>query len=107
MQCWVRSQSRQSRSISGWSRVHTLLGLVGLVAISGWLWWTCRKNPETNFLPRRSPAEWIVYPNPPDAGMHRIAESKAEFRRDFVLQSATADGVLRVCGFREFGVKLN
>src|SRR5690349_3843128 len=55
------------------------------LAMSVWFWWSCRKNPETHFLPGHRSAEWILYSNPPDVGLYRVAESSAEFRRDFIL----------------------
>src|SRR5436190_19205023 len=84
-----------------------LIAVAVFIALDGWLWWACRQNAETHFLPKRGPAEWIVYPNPPDAGLHRIAESSAEFRRDFVIEGAPAHCVLSVCAFRSFTVSLN
>src|SRR5580765_8549513 len=78
-----------------------------VLVLMGWFWWSCLKNPETHFLPSRGPAEWIVYPNAPDVSPYRIAESSAEFRRDFIVKTALANCSLRVCAFRSFDVKLN
>ena len=79
----------------------------GVLAVCGWFWWICRENPKTHFLPARAAAEWIVYPNPPDVNPYRIAESSAEFRRDFSLKSPPAKCTLHICAFQSFDVKIN
>src|ERR1017187_539268 len=51
----------------------------------GWLWWNASWRSEIAFLPRRSSAEWIVYPSEPEGLLHPRLELSTEFKRSFVL----------------------
>jgi tetratricopeptide (TPR) repeat protein len=62
--------------------------------------WLCRTDANLRFLPGRAPAEWIVYPNPPNLDIHPIVDSTAVFRRGFRLERAESRATLEVCAFR-------
>ena len=89
---------------------HRFLLLAALaVAGLGTLGWLCDTSPKLAFLPARAPAEWIVYPNPPDSMPHvGIADSSAVFRRDFRLEAAPSEASLTLCAFHRIaGVSVN
>jgi len=88
-------------------RLVLLLGASSVLTALMWLWWICRHSLDIHFLPQRAPADWIVYPNPPDSFLHYVADSCAEFRRPFDLASIPTNAVLRVCGFRNLTLTLN
>ncbi|MEY2492222.1 MAG: hypothetical protein QOH24_1173, partial [Verrucomicrobiota bacterium] len=58
--------------------------------IIGLLAWRCWRDPQISFLPGDARAEWIAFPTPFDPTAHEIARIDTIFRRDFVLQQATA-----------------
>jgi hypothetical protein len=49
-----------------------------------WLWWNAVWRSEIAFLPRRSPAEGIVYPPVPAGMQHAHLELSTQFKRSFV-----------------------
>jgi hypothetical protein len=73
----------------------------------GWLWWSSDRRGDINFLPKRTPAEWIVYPSAADAVSHPRLETGAAFRRSFALAQAPAEAVLSVAGFYRYTVSIN
>ena len=86
--------------------------VAGLVAAAilvgcGWLWWLCRHDSSIPFLPDGGPAEWIVYPKPPDAIPHSAMPFWAVFRRSFTLTAAPATAKLSVRVFKQGMVRIN
>ena len=73
----------------------------------GWLWWSSAQRGDVNFLPKRTPAEWIVYPSAADAVSHLRLETSTAFRRPFALEQAPAAAVLSVAGFHRYTVSIN
>ncbi len=88
---------------------HRLLLLLAFaVAGFGGLAWPCRTSPGMRFLPARAPAEWIVYPNPPDIKVHAEVDSTAVFRRVFRLDAGSSQESLTFCALRGVsGIQVN
>ena len=85
---------------------------LGLVVLSGagalgWLWWNALYRTGIAFLPRRAPAEWIVYPSEPDLLPHPRVAMHTEFRRAFHLEQPPAQAVLSLAGFGRYAVAVN
>lgn len=66
-----------------------------------------RRDPNINFLPRDSRAEWVVFPATPDARAHRFASLDAVFERDFVLSGPSREARLSVRGMKRIEVRIN
>ncbi len=82
--------------------------IAGILLLGGgWVWWLCQHDAGIPFLPRKGPAEWIVYPKPPDTTPHSAVPFWAEFRRSFTLAAAPATAALEVRTFRAGAVRLN
>ena len=63
------------------SKRAALFIFASLVLSAGWLWWLCERDNNIAFLPAAAPAEWIVYPRPPDTLPHQATPLSAVFRR--------------------------
>ena len=90
-----------------WNR--PLAGLIAgaLLLGGGGIVWQCRHDPRIPFLPGAGPAEWIVYPKPPDTTPHHAVPLWAEFRRAFTLPAQPAAATLAVRVFRQGAVRVN
>jgi tetratricopeptide (TPR) repeat protein len=86
--------------------VVLLLVLVCAVGVLGWLYWTTRRS-QVNFLPRRSPAEWIVYPSAADANSRPCVDLGTSFRRSFNVEAVPPQMALRVAAFGHYSVSIN
>jgi 4-amino-4-deoxy-L-arabinose transferase-like glycosyltransferase len=86
-----------------------LLTAAALLAFGfgAFLWWQTAHQPAIRYLPHHAPAHWIVYPKPPEATAHGIAEWAAVFRRSFVVGTVPSNAVLRVCGMTRCEIGLN
>ena len=73
----------------------------------GWLWWGCVRRPDIYYLPRRAPAEWIIYPSGPNGTVHPRLEMSTIFRRSFTLERAPTKAVLSIAGLREYTLSIN
>jgi tetratricopeptide (TPR) repeat protein len=85
------------------------LGLV-LACVIGtpcYLWWKSSLSGQSNFLPRRSPAEWIVYSVPAQGGTHSLLTLNTEFRTAFVLEAKPAQATVRIAGYRRYSLAIN
>jgi tetratricopeptide (TPR) repeat protein len=89
------------------TKIAGTLLLAGLVLGGTWLWWSCWHDSSTPFLPAASPADWIVYPKPPDAAMHHAAAFSAVFRRSFTLPTVPTRATLSVRVFKQGQVRIN
>ncbi len=96
----MRRSSLFNQPVAGLIAAALLLG-------SGWVWWTCRHDSRYPFLPKAGPAEWIVYPKPPDATPYSAVPFRAVFRRSFSLKSVPASATLSVRAFRQGAVQIN
>ena len=84
-----------------------LLSLLSFVGGLGWLWWGAIHQSEINFLSRRPPAEWIVYPTEPDLIIRPCWEMSTVFKRSFVLDKVVAQATVRITGLRHYTVAVN
>ncbi len=93
-----------SRSGSRW-----MLGLTAAMVISalGWFWWSCIRRPEIAFLPRITPANWIVYPSPLLGDIHTLARLSTSFRSRLVLDKTPSKATARIAGFRQYTLAIN
>ena len=73
-----------------------LLAMAGVLALGfvGFLWWLTSHQPAVRFLPHHAPADWIVFPNPPEATARTITARSATFRRTFTIQTLPEKVVL-------------
>src|SRR4051794_27064 len=79
--------------------IAIIMVLTSVAGAVGWFWWSATHKAGINFLPRRSPGKWIVYPTAPDLVLRpRIAMSTV-FKRIFVTESVPASAKLMVAGF--------
>jgi tetratricopeptide (TPR) repeat protein len=87
------------------------LALVLVVASAfgalGGLWWYATRRAEINFLPALAPAEWVVYPTAPDAGMHWDVEWDTRFKTSFNLDKVPPQAPLRIAGFHRYWLSVN
>ena len=82
--------------------------IAGVILLgSTWVWRLCRYDSNIPFLPAAGPAEWIVYPKPPDTARHSAVPFWAVFRRSFTLPRAPASAALSVRAFRQGEVRIN
>ena len=88
-------------------RLALLLVVASAAGALGWLWWSAIQRSDIAFLPRRSPAEWVIYPAPPEAILHPRTELSTTFKRAFVLEKSPARAELRVAGFHRYELRLN
>ncbi len=97
-----------SRGASRWIFLVLFLALCGM---TGRLAWRCRFDERIRFLPRQSPAEWIVYPNAPDISAHHVAKPGMElntvFRRDVVLEKVPANIRIQIRALETFALQIN
>jgi tetratricopeptide (TPR) repeat protein len=96
-----------NRSAGLTRRLALLLVVLSVAGAAGWLWWSCLLRPDIYFLPRRAPAEWIIYPAAPQGAIHPRLEMSTVFRRSFTLERAPAKAVLSVTGLRQYTLSLN
>ena len=83
------------------------LSLCAGVAGFGCLAWKCLRDPEINFLPTDSRAEWIIFPTPVQAGAHRIAMLDTVFRKQFSIDGSPKSAQLQLRAARRAELKIN
>jgi Flp pilus assembly protein TadD len=81
--------------------------LCGALGGAGWLWWNCIHQPEVYFLPRLTPAEWIIYPSGPKGTVNARVELGTLFRRSFTLEQVPKAAVLSIAGLRHYTLLVN
>jgi hypothetical protein len=81
--------------------------LLVVASALGWLWYCAVRRSDINFLPRRAPAKWIVYPSDPDATAHPQLETSTVFQRSFTLHQAPAGAALAIAGFHRYTLTIN
>lgn len=89
------------------SRLRLLFLIGGLGAAIGGLWWAANFNSRFNYLPERAPANWILYPTPPNTEMHPAVPIWTVFNRTFVLSEPPATATLELRGFKSLSVQIN
>jgi tetratricopeptide (TPR) repeat protein len=88
-----------------WHRAIWIAAIAGIaISILAWFAW---RDPEINYLPRDSRAEWIVFPAAVDARAHWFARFDATFRREFTLTEDPSTGHLSIRAMRRAEVKVN
>ena len=103
MRASVRFLSRLTAS----AKWRIALACAVAAAFFGGLAWLARRDPAVRFLPKVASAEWIVFPKPPDATAHPVAEFAAKFRRSFVVGKLPATGRLSVHALTRCDITLN
>ena len=88
-------------------RVALALVISSALGSIGWLWLTCTRNPQVDFLPRLSPAEWIVYPSGPKGTINARVELATQFRRSFTLEHVPSSAVLSIASLRQYSFSIN
>jgi tetratricopeptide (TPR) repeat protein len=88
-------------------RFALVLVVCGALGSLGWLWRSCLLNPEVYFLPRLTPAEWIIYPSGPKGTINARVELSTLFRRSFTLDQAPRTAVLSIAGLRRYTLSIN
>jgi cytochrome c-type biogenesis protein CcmH/NrfG len=81
--------------------------LLALLTAAGGFWWSCTHDNGIAFLSAKSGAEWIVYPQPPDAMPHYAVPIGAVFRYTFLQGAPPASATLTVRAFRNAAVVIN
>ena len=97
--------AESSRSLA--RRLALALVVSAGVAALGWLWGEALWRGDIAFLPRRSPAEWIVYPSVPEGLLHARLELSTQFKRSFVLEGVPAQAELRVASLHRYSLLIN
>jgi hypothetical protein len=90
-----------------WSFWAALALLAIAAGAAGWVSWLVGRDPAVPFLTRRPPAEWILYPTPPDMFARPAVQREAVFRRAFALERAPSSARLRMRAHRAGGVAVN
>jgi tetratricopeptide (TPR) repeat protein len=89
------------------SRPTAAAAAVTLAGFLGVLWWLCACDSRIAFLDRHPPAEWIVFPKPPDGQVHNDGEVSAVFRRSFTVAEVPGAAALKIRAFGRASMKLN
>jgi hypothetical protein len=88
-------------------RLALLLVVLSATGAAGWLWWSCVRLPNIDFLPKLGPAEWIVYSSGPEGALHPRVELSTVFQRVFKLDAAPSRAALRVAGLHWYSLAIN
>src|SRR5689334_11337536 len=78
-----------------------------VVMLLAWFRYLALDDSEVAFLDNNPPAEWILYPKPPDGDIHRMAEMETAFRRSFVLPTPPGNAPLTIRGMKRWTVLIN
>src|SRR5258706_12191636 len=87
--------------------VALLLVAFSALGAAGWLGWCAVERSEIGFLPRRSPAEWIVCLPAPNTSKHPRLEIGTTFRRSFVLDQPVPHATFRIAAYHRYTAALN
>ena len=93
--------AENQRKLAGLLIISTTCAACAVLFRSAWL------NPETNFLPHWSGAEWIIYPPAPEGLIHPRVEMETVFRRTFQIEGTLPKATLQVGGFQNYSVSIN
>jgi tetratricopeptide (TPR) repeat protein len=104
---WAR-MLQTGKGSSGLARPLALaLVVLSGVGALGLLGWNALWRGEIAFLPRRSPAEWIIYPAVPEGLLHARLELSTQFKRSFVLERVPSHAELRVAALHSYALLIN
>ncbi len=93
------------RALKPWQRSAVLLALAAVVMSI--LEWQFIRDPEINFLPRHSGAQWVLFPAAVDPRLHRIATLDTVFRRTFTLDNQPRRAQLALYAAKRIELKIN
>ena len=83
-------------------------GLIGIFLLCFvWLANQAMRVPGIPFLPSSSGADWIIFPKPPEATLHKVVPVAVEFQRPFTLQSPPRSADLSCRWFANGSVSIN
>ena len=77
------------------------------LAFLGWIYWQAVDGNGMAFLDRRTPAEWILYPKPPDGRVHRSADLSTKFHRTLVLDAYGGQASLSIRAMKHWLLSIN
>src|SRR5262245_4269426 len=92
------------------SRPRAVAFVLAAASIFGgafWLYWSAIGRRDINFLPPRSPADWIIYPSGPDLVIRPQVNISTVFTRKLTLQQAPQRAVLSAAGFHDYSILIN
>ncbi len=89
------------------TKVIGALIVAGILLGALWWWRACHHDNTVAFLPATGPAEWIVYPKPPDTRPHQVLPFAGVFRRVWTITSLPPNATLSVRAFRQGQVQIN
>jgi tetratricopeptide (TPR) repeat protein len=81
--------------------------LVAALGFLAWFWRMSALDSRVYFLGRHAPAEWVMYPKPPQGVLYRSVEWSTEFRKSFNLDKVPAAATLQVRAMDRLSVTLN
>src|SRR5262249_26435847 len=70
-------------------------------------WKFATQNAASRFLPHAAPAEWILYPVPPEVDIQSAVERNAVFRRAFSVEAVPRVATLQVRAYEQCRVSVN
>lgn len=93
--------------LKNFQRLWLLLLALGALAGVVMLWRLTVRNPAIPFLIYQQPAEWIIYPKPPDGSAVSAVEMNSVFRQTFVLGQPASRANLSVRALRRMAISIN
>ncbi len=81
--------------------------LLGLIIPLGEFYWMCGHDEKIAFLSEKPGAEWIIYPDQPNAGLQKAIPREATFQCVFKLDEAPQKASLSLCAFKSYALFLN
>jgi tetratricopeptide (TPR) repeat protein len=88
-------------------RLVVVTATLALAVFFIWTWWLAKYSGSVDFLDRRAPAEWILYPKPPEGVLHKTADLDTAFRRGFVLSNRPGHAVLSIRAMKKWEISIN
>jgi tetratricopeptide (TPR) repeat protein len=89
------------------TRLTLAVCVIALVCGLAAFWWLCTRDPKIDYLPEYPGAQWVIYPHPPVARVHIIADLSTEFRRSVALKAAPAKATISVRALHRFQLAIN
>lgn len=88
-------------------RIRLALLVATITCVLGGIWWVANFSHRFSFLPARAPAQWILYPTPPETEMHNAFPAWTVFRRKFVITNGPGPRTLELRAFTDFQISIN
>src|SRR5579859_5074293 len=80
---------------------------VAALGFFAWFWRMSARDARVFFLSQHGPAEWVMYPKPPNGILYRSVQWDTEFRKSFALANVPATAKLSVRAMLQFTVSVN